>query len=73
MGPQPIGYDHSRAMIQGMPKPSLWGLLPNNTPHFIHVPCVHVVDRHDALAWIPRLDGWMVEVLELRRFFVTRH
>jgi hypothetical protein len=71
-GPQPIGYDHSRALIHGMPKPSWLGLLPTNTPPFIPFHGVHVVDRHDELSGIPRVDGWMVEVVELRRLFVTR-
>jgi len=71
-GPQPIGDDPSRAMIHGRPKPWLVGLLPHNTPHVIHFHGVHVVDRHDDLAWIPRVDGGMVEVLERRRLFVTR-
>jgi hypothetical protein len=71
-GPQPIGDDHSRAMLHGRPTPSLVGLLPHNTPHFIHFHGVHGGDRHDDLAWIPLVDGGMVEVLERRRLFVTR-
>src|SRR6266850_4233607 len=44
-GPQPIGDDYSRAMLHGRPTPSLVGLLPHNTSHFLHFHGVHGGDR----------------------------
>jgi hypothetical protein len=69
MCPQQIGYDPSRAMIHGMPEPSLLGFLPNHTPSFINFHFCHLGDRNDDRSWFPMEDGWIVEVLELRLFF----
>jgi hypothetical protein len=56
-------------MINGMPEPSLLGFLPNTTPHFIDFHFFHCVDLDADLSWIPMLDGWIVDVLELMLFF----
>jgi hypothetical protein len=69
MCPQHIGYDPSRAMTHGMPEPSLWSFLPNNTPPFINFSFFNFVDLTDELSWIHMLKGWIVDVLELMLCF----
>ena len=59
-------------MINGMPEPSLLGVLPNETPHFIDLRFFHLMDLNTHLAWIHVLDGQIVDVLALRLFFFTR-
>jgi hypothetical protein len=71
MCPQHLGYYHSSAVINGMPEPSLLGFLPNKTPHFIHFHFFYFVDLNADLSWIPMLDGWIVDMLELMLFFLT--
>jgi hypothetical protein len=71
MGPQYIRSDHSRAVINGMPEPSLLGFLPNDTPHLIDFGFFHGLDLNTNLAWIHVLDCQIIDVLELRRFFLT--
>jgi len=56
-------------MINGMPEPSLLGFLPNETPHRIDLRFLHWLDLNANLAWIHVVDGQIVDVLELRRFF----
>jgi hypothetical protein len=72
MGPHYIREDHSRSVIHGRPKPSLLGVLPNDTPHRIDFCCFHWLDLNTHLAWIHVLDGQIVDVLALRLFFFTR-
>jgi hypothetical protein len=71
MGPQYRRSDHSSAVINGMPEPSLLGFLPNETPPLIDFCFFHWLDLHANLAWIHVLDGQIVDVLELRFFFLT--
>jgi hypothetical protein len=58
-------------VINGMPEPSLWGFLPNDTPHLIDCCFFHLLDLNTPLAWIHGLDGQIVDVLERRLFFLT--
>ena len=69
MCPQDIRSDYASLMINGMPEPSLWGFLPNDTPHLINLRFFHWLDFNTDLARIHVLDGPIVDVLELRRFF----
>jgi hypothetical protein len=71
MGPPYRRYDHSSSVINGMPEPSLLGFLPNETPPLIDVCCCHVLELNTHLAWIQALDCQIVDVLELRRCFLT--
>jgi len=54
-----------------MPEPSLLGFLPNDTPHLINFCFFHLPDLNTHLACIHVLDGQIVNVLELRLFFLT--
>jgi hypothetical protein len=58
-------------MVNGMPEPSLLSFLPNKTPYFVNFCFIHFVDLDDDLAWLHALDHDIVDVLELRRFFLT--
>jgi len=58
-------------VINGMPEPSLLGFLPNDTPHLINFCFFHLPDLNTHLACIHVLDGQIVNVLELRLFFLT--
>ena len=71
MCPQHVSDDHSRAMINSMPEPALVCFLANKTPHFINFYGFNFMARNQHLAGIQLLDGQMVDVLELRRFFLT--
>jgi hypothetical protein len=59
-------------MVNGMPEPALLGFLANKTPHFVDFSFFHFVDLDEDLAWIQALDHYRVDVLELRRFFLTQ-
>ena len=59
-------------MVNGMPEPALLGFLANNTPHFVDFSFFHFVDLDEDLAWIHVSDHYRVDVLELRRFFLTQ-
>lgn len=70
MGSQHVGYETSRAMVNGMPEPPLLGFLPHNTPQLIDFCFFHWLDLNHELSWIDGLDGRVIDVRELRRFFL---
>jgi hypothetical protein len=72
MCPQPIRSSYACSMIHGMPEPSRWSFLPDNTPPFIDVHVFHVVDLPEALVWIHVVAGACVNVWKRRRVVVTR-
>ena len=66
-----LGEYHARAMIKGRPEPSWLGFLPHQTPHVVDCCFFGLMDLNDGLTWIPLVNDWELEVLKLRRFFLT--
>jgi hypothetical protein len=58
-------------MINGMPEPSLVAFFLNETLHLIDLCFFHLLDLHTDLARIQVLDGPIVDMLQLRLFFLT--
>jgi hypothetical protein len=71
MCPQDLRYDYASLMLNGMPEPSLLAFLLHETPHRINLRFFHLLDLNTDLARIHVLDGQIVDVLELRLFFLT--
>jgi len=57
MVPHHIRHYEARAMINGMPEPSLWRVLLDNAPHFVTCCCFHFLDLHDDFIGLHLLDG----------------
>lgn len=73
MCPHDLRSDDARLTIKGRPAPALVAVLPGKTPHLGTLRFIPWLDLTTDRARGPVWDGQIVNVLELRRLFLTLH